>query len=80
MLFRSRKPTVVAAVTLTAGFLVARFIKASAEGLRNEQAAQRAGRGAGGRQGSVRQGAARQGGAQQAGTPQGSGPRAGSGV
>lgn len=76
-----RKPTVVAAVTLTAGFLVARFIKASAEGMRNEQAAQRAGRGAGGRQGAARpRGGARQSGAQQAGTRQGSGPRAGSGV
>jgi len=35
-----RRPTAVAAVTLTAGFLLARFIKASAEGLRHEQARQ----------------------------------------
>jgi ElaB/YqjD/DUF883 family membrane-anchored ribosome-binding protein len=35
-----RRPTVVAAVTLTAGFLVARFIKASAEGLRHQPGAQ----------------------------------------
>jgi hypothetical protein len=66
-----RRPTVVAAVTLTAGFLVARFIKASAEGLRHEQMAQRGARAAGGRQ---------QGGARQAGARQGSGQRAGSRV
>jgi ElaB/YqjD/DUF883 family membrane-anchored ribosome-binding protein len=40
-----RRPTVVAAVTLTAGFLVARFIKASAEGLRHQPGAQPRGQG-----------------------------------
>jgi len=48
-----RRPTAVAAVTLTAGFLVARFIKASAEGLRQDRGPQsgqqrRAGQGQGG--------------------------------
>jgi hypothetical protein len=58
-----RRPTAVAAVTLTAGFLVARFIKASAEGLRHEQMAQRGGRGGAG---------------PRAGAQQGTGSRAGS--
>jgi hypothetical protein len=46
-----RRPAVVGAVTLTAGFMLARFIKASAEGLRDTQMQQRraAGQMAGGR-------------------------------
>jgi hypothetical protein len=36
-----RRPTAVAAVTLTAGFLVARFIKASSQGMRANHDAQR---------------------------------------
>jgi len=48
-----RRPAVVGAVTLTAGFVLARFIKASAEGLRHSQGMQQraGGQMAGGRQG-----------------------------
>ncbi len=58
-----RRPTVVAAVTLTAGFLVARFIKASAEGLRHQPGPQQRGQG---------------GSSQRSGAQHGSGSRAGS--
>ena len=58
-----RRPTVVAAVTLTAGFLVARFIKASAEGLRQEPGARRR---------------MQDGSSQRSGAQRGSGARAGS--
>jgi hypothetical protein len=48
-----RRPAVVGAVTLTAGFMLARFIKASAEGMRQSQGMQQraGGQMAGGRQG-----------------------------